>query len=426
VTHNVNGHIVRFPLQYQLHDGGAAEAVQAPWTTRIPRSTTHDNDVHEHSKGNTVKKRVILASLAAGAMVAGLVGCAPSATGSNTTEGAGQGGLIGVAMPTKSSERWIKDGDNIKKQLESAGYKVDLQYAEDKIPRQVDQIENMITKGAEVLIIASIDGTTLTNVLQEAADQDIPVIAYDRLINGTENVSYYASFDNFKVGVQQGTSLLTGLGVLDADGKDAGVAGPFNIELFAGSPDDNNAGFFFKGAMSVLQPYIDKGVLKVKSGQTDFTKVATLRWDGELAQSRMEDLITKSYSDGSKVQGVLAPYDGLSRGIISALTDAGYKVGDDFPIITGQDAELDSVKAIVSGEQYSTIFKDTRDLAKVAVNMAQAVLSDTKPEINNTTDYDNGKKVVPAYLLEPVVVTKDNIKTALVDVGYYKQSDIDG
>jgi putative multiple sugar transport system substrate-binding protein len=374
-----------------------------------------------------VKKRVILASLAAGAMVASLVGCAPSGkAGSAGADGAGQGGLIGVAMPTKSSERWIKDGDNIKKQLEAAGYKVDLQYAEDKIPTQVDQIENMITKGAEVLIIASIDGTTLTNVLQEAADQDIPVIAYDRLINGTKNVSYYASFDNFKVGVQQGTSLLTGLGVLDADGKDTGAAGPFNIELFAGSPDDNNAGFFFRGAMSVLQPYIDKGVLKVKSGQTDFTKVATLRWDGELAQSRMEDLITKSYSDGSQVQGVLAPYDGLSRGIISALTDAGYKVGKDFPIITGQDAELDSVKAIVSGEQYSTIFKDTRDLAKVAVNMAQAVLTDSKPEINNTKDYDNGKKVVPSFLLEPVVVTKDNIKTALVDVGYYKQSDIDG
>ncbi|WP_346233165.1 multiple monosaccharide ABC transporter substrate-binding protein [Parafrigoribacterium mesophilum] len=360
-------------------------------------------------------------------MVASLVGCAPSSkAGTNGADGAGQGGLIGVAMPTKSSERWIKDGDNIKKQLEAAGYKVDLQYAEDKIPRQVDQIENMITKGAEVLIIASIDGTTLTNVLQEAADQDIPVIAYDRLINGTKNVSYYASFDNFKVGVQQGTSLLTGLGVVDADGKDLGVTGPLNVELFAGSPDDNNAGFFFRGAMSVLQPYIDKGVLVVKSGQTDFTKVATLRWDGELAQSRMEDLLTKSYSDGSQVQGVLAPYDGLSRGIISALTDAGYKVGDDFPIITGQDAELDSVKAIVSGEQYSTIFKDTRDLAKVAVSMAQAVLTGSKPEINNTKDYDNGKKVVPSFLLEPVVVTKDNIKTALVDVGYYKQSDIDG
>jgi ABC-type xylose transport system, periplasmic component len=383
--------------------------------------------IERFERKQTVKKRVILASLAAGAMVASLVGCAPSSNaGTNGGDGAGQGGLIGVAMPTKSSERWIKDGDNIKKQLEAAGYKVDLQYAEDKIPTQVSQIENMITKGAEVLIIASIDGTTLTNVLQEAADQDIPVIAYDRLINGTKNVSYYASFDNFKVGVQQGTSLLTGLGVLDADGKDAGVKGPLNIELFAGSPDDNNAGFFFKGAMSVLQPYIDKGVLVVKSGQTDFTKVATLRWDGELAQSRMEDLLTKSYSDGSQVQGVLAPYDGLSRGIISALTDAGYKVGGDFPIITGQDAELDSVKAIVSGEQYSTIFKDTRDLAKVAVNMAQAVLTDTKPEINNTKDYNNGKKIVPSFLLEPVVVIKDNIKTALVDAGYYKQSDIDG
>jgi putative multiple sugar transport system substrate-binding protein len=355
--------------------------------------------------------------MAAGAIAVGLVGCSGSA-GGTSTDGKGDGGLIGVAMPTKSSERWIADGDNIKKQLEAAGYTVDLEYAEDDIPTQVSQLENMITKGAEALIIASIDGTTLTNQLQEAADADIPVIAYDRLIRDSENVDYYATFDNFKVGVQQGTSLLDGL---KAQGD-----GPYNVELFAGSPDDNNATFFFNGAMSVLQPAIDDGTIVVKSGQTDFTTVATLRWDGEAAQSRMEDILTKSYSDGTKVNGILSPYDGISRGLISAVTDAGYSVGDTFPIITGQDAELDSVKAINAGEQYSTIYKDTRELAKVAVQMASDLLSGKTPETNDTTTYDIGKKVVPAYLLQPVVVTKDNVTSVLVDGGYYTQADIDG
>jgi putative multiple sugar transport system substrate-binding protein len=368
--------------------------------------------------------RLITAGLATGAIALSLAACS-SSSGSS---GGGDGGLIGVAMPTKSSERWIADGNNVKKQLEDAGYKVDLQYAEDDIPTQVSQIENMITKGAKALIIASIDGTTLTNVLQEAADSDIKVIAYDRLIRDSENVDYYATFDNYKVGVQQANSLLAGLGLTDLEGKAAADApkGPFNVELFAGSPDDNNATFFFNGAMDTLKPYFDKGTLVVKSKQTDFNTVATLRWDGEVAQSRMEDILTKTYSDGSKVNGVLSPYDGLSRGIISALTDAGYSVGDSFPIITGQDAELDSVKAIESGEQYATIYKDTRELAKEAVSMAKAVLGGDKPEVNDTKTYDNGKKVVPSYLLDPVIVTKDQIQSVLVDGGYYTEAQIKG
>ena len=202
--------------------------------------------------------------------------------------------------------------------------------------------------------------------------------------------------------------------------------GPFNIELFAGSPDDNNATFFWNGAIDTLQPLIDDGTLVVKSGQTDFQQAATLRWDGEVAQSRMEDILTTSYSDGSKVNAVLSPYDGLSRGIISALTDAGYTVGDGWPIISGQDAELDSVKAINSGEQYATIFKDTRELAKVAVDMATALLNGDKPEVNNTEDYDNGKKVVPSYLLESQIVVKDNINEVLVDSGYWTEAEING
>jgi putative multiple sugar transport system substrate-binding protein len=390
-----------------------------------------DNDVQliDTVKGNTVKntKKVLLATLAAASMLA-LAACSGASGGSNGGDGGGDGGLIGVAMPTKSSERWIQDGDAVKKQLEDQGYKVDLQYAEDDIPTQVSQIENMITKGAEALIIASIDGTTLTSVLQDAADADIPVIAYDRLIRDTDNVDYYASFDNFKVGQQQAWSVLNGLGLTELDGTaiDGAPAGPFNIELFAGSPDDNNATFFWNGALDVLQPLIDDGTLVVKSGQTDFEQAATLRWDGEVAQERMENILTSTYSDGSTVNAVLSPYDGLSRGIISALTDAGYSVGDGWPVISGQDAELDSVKAINSGEQYATIFKDTRNLAKVAVDMAAAILNGDKPEVNNTEDYDNGKKVVPSYLLESQIVVKDNIKEVLVDSGYWTEAEING
>lgn len=379
-----------------------------------------DSDVHV--KGTTVKfKKTIFAAVAAGALL--LTACSG---GSTSSDGGDGGGLIGVAMPTKSSERWIQDGNAVKAALEDAGYTVDLQYAEDDIPTQVSQIENMITKGAEALIIASIDGTTLSEVLQNAADADIPVIAYDRLIRDSENVDYYASFDNYKVGQQQAWSVLNGLGLTELDGTpvSGAPAGPFNIELFAGSPDDNNATFFWNGAMDELQPLIDKGTLVVKSGQTAFEQAATLRWDGETAQSRMEDLLTAHYSDGSQVNAVLSPYDGISRGIISALKDAGYSVGDDWPIISGQDAELDSVKAILAGEQYATIFKDTRELAKVAADMAIALLNGEEPEVNDTETYDNGVKVVPSYLLEPVQVVKDNVQTTLVDTGYYTTDEL--
>jgi putative multiple sugar transport system substrate-binding protein len=369
-------------------------------------------------------KKVLFAAVAAGALM--LSACSGGTGSGSGGEGGGDGGLIGVAMPTKSSERWIQDGDAVKKTLEDQGYTVDLQYAEDDIPTQVSQIENMITKGAEALIIASIDGTTLSEVLQNAADADIPVIAYDRLIRDSENVNYYASFDNFLVGQQQAWTVLNGLGLTELDGTEisGAPAGPFNIELFAGSPDDNNATFFWDGAMDVLKPYMDKGVLEVKSGQTDFQQAATLRWDGETAQSRMEDILTANYSDGTKVNAVLSPYDGISRGIISALTDAGYTVGAEWPIISGQDAEVDSVKAILGGEQYATIFKDTRELAKVAADMAIAVLNDEEPDTNNTTDYDNGVKVVPSYLLSPVPVVKDNVQETLVDTGYWTEEEL--
>ena len=280
--------------------------------------------VRPNTEGNLLIKKLI--GLVAAGMTVALVlaGCS-----SSTDEGTEGGGLIGVSMPTQSSTRWISDGESIKAEMEAAGFEVDLQYAEDDIPTQVSQLEAMLTKGAKALIIAAIDGTQLTDVLQQAADSGVPVISYDRLIRDSANVDYYATFDNFKVGVQQATSLLVGMGVYasedstSADGPNA--AGPLNVELFAGSPDDNNATFFFNGAMSVLQPLIDSKVLVVKSGQTAFDKVATLRWDGAVAQKRMEDILVGTYAKGAKVNGVLSPYDGLSRGIIAALTDGGYE-----------------------------------------------------------------------------------------------------
>jgi putative multiple sugar transport system substrate-binding protein len=323
-------------------------------------------------------------------------------------------GTIGIAMPTKSSARWIADGDNMVKTLEAKGYKTDLQYADNDIPNQLAQIENMITKKEKVLVIAAIDGTTLSNALQKAADAGIKVISYDRLIRGSGNVDYYATFDNFQVGVLQATSIVHGLGI------DAGKTGPFNIELFGGSADDNNAFFFYNGAMSVLQPLIDKGVLVVQSKQMGMDKVATLRWDAATAQSRMDNILSAYYTK-KHVDAVLSPYDGLSIGIISALKGVGYGSKDvPMPIISGQDAEVPSVKSIIAHEQYSTIFKDTRDLAKVAAGMVDAVVSGGKPEVNDTKTYENGVKVVPSYLLKPVAVDASNWKAALVDTGYYK------
>ena len=323
-------------------------------------------------------------------------------------------GTIGIAMPTKSSARWIADGDNMVKVLEAKGYKTDLQYADNDIPNQLAQIENMITKGEKVLVIAAIDGTTLSDALQKAHDAGIKVISYDRLIRGSANVDYYATFDNFQVGVLQATSIVHGLGL------DAGKTGPFNIELFGGSADDNNAFFFYNGAMSVLQPLIDGGKLVVPSKQMGMDKVSTLRWDASVAQSRMDNLLSAFYTS-KHVDAVLSPYDGLSIGIISSLKGVGYGSKDQaMPIISGQDAEVPSVKSIMAHEQYSTVFKDTRDLAKVAAGMVDAVVSGGQPEINDTKTYNNGVKVVPSYLLKPLAVDASNWKAAVVDSGYYK------
>ncbi|AWD23355.1 multiple monosaccharide ABC transporter substrate-binding protein [Fuscovulum blasticum] len=320
---------------------------------------------------------------------------------------------VGIAMPTKSSSRWISDGNSMVEQFKAAGYDTDLQYAEDDIPNQLAQIENMITKGVDVLVIAAIDGTTLSNALENAQAAGIKVIAYDRLIRESGAVDYYATFDNFKVGVLQANSLVQCLKERFPDQK------PFNVELFGGSPDDNNAFFFYNGAMSVLQPMIDAGEIAVPSGQMGMDVVGTLRWDGAVAQSRMDNLLSANYGD-KVLNGALSPYDGLSIGILSSVKGVGYGSGDlKMPCVTGQDAEIPSVKSMMAGEQYSTVFKDTRALAAVTVKMVDAVLKGGEPEINDTTTYDNGVKVVPSYLLEPMSLGVGDIEKVLVESGYY-------
>jgi putative multiple sugar transport system substrate-binding protein len=326
-------------------------------------------------------------------------------------------GMVGISMPTKSSARWIADGENMVKVFREKGFKPDLQYAEDDIPNQLAQIENMITKGAKVLVIAAIDGTTLSGVLQKASDKGIKIVAYDRLLRGSRNVDYYTTFDNFQVGVLQANSIVDKLGL--KAGK-----GPFNIELFAGSPDDNNALFFYDGALSVLKPYLDGGKLVVRSKQMGLSKVGTLRWDGAVAQARMDNLLSAFYGK-DKLHAVLSPYDGMSIGILSSLKGVGYCTAQQpCPVVTGQDAEIPSIKSILKGEQTSTVFKDTRELARVTVNLVDAVLAGKQPEINDSKTYNNGVKVVPAYLLKPVGVDATNWKPVLIDSGYYKESQV--
>jgi putative multiple sugar transport system substrate-binding protein len=347
-----------------------------------------------------------------------LIGASSAASVVGLPAFAASKGTIGIAMPTKSSTRWIHDGESMVEQFKAAGYDADLQYAEDDIPTQLSQIENMITSGVKALIIAAIDGTTLSNALANAHAAGIKVIAYDRLIRQSGDVDYYTTFDNFQVGVLQANSLVAGLKERFPDVK------PWNIELFGGSPDDNNAFFFFDGAMSVLKPMIDAGEIAVPSGQMDMKVCGTLRWDGSVAQARMDNLLSSNYGD-KKLNGALSPYDGLSIGILSSVKGVGYGSGDmKMPVVTGQDCEIPSIKSIIAGEQYSSVFKDTRELAKVTVKMVDAVLSGGTPEVNDTKTYDNGVKVVPSYLLKPVPVDATNWKDVLVGSGYYTEDQL--
>jgi len=369
--------------------------------------------------GGTSSTATEAATTAAATTAAATTAATAETTTAAVAAAATAGGTVGVAMPTQSSERWINDGANMKKQLESLGYKVDLQYAEDDVQAQVSQIENMIAAGDECLVIAAVDSSALVNVEVQAKAAGIPIIAYDRLLMDTDAVSYYASFDNKMVG--------TVIGQYIKDSKDldaAKAAGKsYTIEFFMGSPDDNNALMLYNGMMEVLKPYLDDGTLVCKSGRTSFEDTCILRCSQETAQANCENYLTGFYSD-EKLDICASAFDGFAYGIKAALEAAGYKVGEDWPLITGQDTELMAAKNIIAGYQGMSIYKDTRLLAEKCVTMVNAVMTGSEPEINDTTQYNNGKVVVPSYLCTPVAVDKDNLKKIIIDGGYYTEAQL--
>ncbi|MFA9379022.1 MAG: multiple monosaccharide ABC transporter substrate-binding protein [Lachnotalea sp.] len=340
-----------------------------------------------------------------------------TAAADTTTDGATK--KVGVAMPTQSSERWINDGANMKSRLEALGYEVDMQYAEDDVQAQVSQIENLIANGADCLVIAAVDSSALVNVLKQAKDNSIPVIAYDRLLMDTDAVSYYATFDNKGVGTAIGEYIVDkkDLKNAKADGKS------YTIEFFMGSPDDNNALFLYNGVMEVLQPYLDDGTLVCNTGRTSFEDTCILRWSQETAQQWCENYLSGFYAD-DKLDIACTAFDGFAYGVRAALEGAGYTLGDEWPLITGQDAELMATKNIISGYQTMSIYKDTRVLADKCVSMVQAVLEGTEPEINDTEQYNNNVLVVPSYLCTPVAVDSSNYKEVIIDGGYYTEAQL--
>lgn len=350
-------------------------------------------------------KRIAMVTLAAMAVLALWAGASQAAEK-----------LVGISMPTKYMKRWVDDGEGMVKEFTAKGYKTILQYGDDVVENQIAQVENMIARGAAVLIIVPINGEAMTDVLEKAHAAGIKIIAYDRLLRNSDKVDCYATFDNFGVGAICGNYIVEKL--------DPANKGPFNLEIFAGSLDDNNAKVVYEGGMSVLQKFIDSGKLVVKSKQTSLNQVATEGWDGAKAQARMDNLLSGFYSN-DKVHAVFSPYDGISIGVVSSLKGVGY-TKQDMPIITGQDAEPQSVKSILAGEQTMSIFKDTRELAKRAMMMAESLLNGEKPEVNDTKSYDNGVIVVPTFLVPPVPFDATNWKKILVDSGYYTAAEIEG
>jgi len=378
-----------------------------------------------------MKTNRFAAIAATGALALGLAACtsSPAPAGNNDAAAASSGGAaskvecnVGISMPTRSLERWINDGEGLQKKLKDDGCKVDLQYADNKTDQQISQIQNQISGGAKILVVAAIDGESLGPVLDQAKKQGDTVIAYDRLINGTDSVDYYATFDNYKVGQLQGQFIEKQLDLSKTDKT-------FNLEPFAGSPDDNNAKFFFSGAWDVLKPYVDKGTLKVPSGKApksddDWASIGIQGWASDKAQAEMDNRLSSFYSGSNKVNVVLSPNDSLAVGIEASLKSAGYKPSADYPIITGQDADKANVKAILDGTQSMTVWKDTRALGDRVHEMIKSLVAGTEVEVNDTKTYNNGKKVVPSYLLEPEVITKDEVKSKLIDSGFVKAGDV--
>ena len=366
----------------------------------------------------------LMALAVVGGLAASLAACSSGgSTDAGSTDGATVADCnVGISMPTRSLERWINDGEGLQKQLTDAGCTVDLQYADNKTEQQISQIQNQVAGGAKILVVAAIDGETLGPVLADAKKQDISVIAYDRLITGSPDVDYYATFDNYKVGQLQGQYIVD---TLDLDN----AAGPFNFEPFAGSPDDNNAGFFFHGAWDVLEPYVKSGKLVIPSGKNPegedgWKAIGILGWGSDDAQAEMDNRLSSFYTGDQKVDVVLSPNDSLALGIEASLKSAGYTAGEGWPLITGQDADKANVKAILDGQQAMTVWKDTRELGDRVFQMVQSISDGSEVEVNDTETYDNGEKVVPSYLLDPQVVVKDDVQTLLIDSGFLKAADV--
>ena len=346
-----------------------------------------------------MNKRILVVAMAAAVMF--------------STTAFAEGEKIGVSMPTKDLQRWNQDGANMQSELEAAGYEVELQFASNDPATQLNQIKTMIGNGASVLVISAIEGDSLGEALDMAAEYEIPVIAYDRLLMNSDAVSYYATFDNYMVGTVQGNYIVEALDLENADG-------PFNLEVTAGDPGDNNAGYFYQGALDVLQPYIDAGKLVNPSGQIAFEEVATPQWKTDTAQSRAENILSSFYTD-QNVDVWLCSNDSTALGVETALA-ANYS--GDYPVITGQDCDIENTKNMIAGKQSMSVFKDTRTLASQVVKMVGQILNGEEVDVNDTETYDNGVIVVPSYLCEPVFADANNYKELLIDSGYYTEDQL--
>ena len=364
---------------------------------------------------SAIKK--LSAALLSLTMAASLSACGDTSPAGNS----GSSKTVGIAMPTKSLERWNRDGEYLKKLCEEAGFKVELKYSDNDTDQQNNDIQGMIADKVDVLLVAAIDGSTLSQTLDDAKKANIPVIAYDRLIMNTDAVSYYVSFDNYTVGKLQGEFVKDQLDLDNANG-------PFNIEFTAGDPADNNAGFFFNGAYDALKPYIDEGKLVIPSGKSSFEQVATPTWSTDTAFDNMQNTLASYYADGTVLDVALCSNDSTALGVAKAIT-TDY-AGSNSPIITGQDGDIANLKNIVDGIQTMTVYKNVNDQAAVTVSVAKEILNGKNPNGDllsslvakasyDTESYDNGVKKVPSYLLEPYVITKDSLQK-LVDTGLYK------
>ena len=380
----------------------------------------------------SLRKFKSVAALAGAAiLLSGVAACSseregdePDTSGEGTTEetAAPEDILVGISMPTRSLERWNKDGAQLEGLLQEAGYETNLQFADDEVDQQISQIQNMVNEEVDILVIAAIDGTALAPILAEAKAQDITVIAYDRLINETPDVDYYVTFDNYQVGTYQGEFIRDALDLDNAEG-------PFNLEPFAGSPDDNNAKFFFAGAWDILNPYFESGKLVTPSGKNpatndDWQSIGIPGWKTEGAQNEMTNRLNSFYNDGTPLHAVLSPNDSLALGIAQALETAGITPGPDYPVLSGQDGDQANVINILADKQAMTVWKDTRVLAERAATMIGEIVAGGEPTTNDTETYDNGVKVVPTYLEDPKVVTKDTVEADLVGSEFYTAEDL--